>query len=447
MCIQTLLRSFRGLLCGALLLLLCCGASYAASLTDIAAADTLYELGLFRGTGTDADGKPVYELDRDMTRQEALTMFVRLLGAEDEALAGSWETPFTDVDAWALPYVGYAYANGLTKGVGANAFGSGAYVTQTQYLTFVLRALGYEDGTDFQWDQAIVLAREIGLEDQIAPPFRRCDAVRVSYNALALPRKDGGECLLGALEGKPADARLIPPCEKGFLFTWEEAGEAVVAWYACDRSLQDLYRVPAAEPIMAKMPTLKLFSSGSEGWYYGPEGLYQLQDGRLAQRSPRAVGQLLFYRQGPVASAPVILSFDRSHPTYNSMAMNLQEGPLLGGCDVIEIAADGSEYFWLDSAWGAGFTVDEIFAEDSVVCCRVGVPLGMMHYDYYTYALLRRYDAASASYLPQIVAVSYTPGRPEILEGWDPLHPEAQEYVAPYLQAEQQRLRELGLAE
>lgn len=49
-------------------------------------ADGLYELGLFRGTGTDKDGKPVYELGRTPTRAEALTLLIRLLGEEEEAL-------------------------------------------------------------------------------------------------------------------------------------------------------------------------------------------------------------------------------------------------------------------------------------------------------------------------------------------------------------------------
>lgn len=55
-----------------------------------------------------------------MTRSEAVTMLVRLLGRENEALSGKWETPFTDVPAWAEPYVGLAYENGLTTGTGGH---------------------------------------------------------------------------------------------------------------------------------------------------------------------------------------------------------------------------------------------------------------------------------------------------------------------------------------
>ena len=62
--------------------------AFAASDEALDAADKLNALGLFSGTGTDADGKPIYELDRAPTRQEAIVMLIRLLGKIDEAKAG-----------------------------------------------------------------------------------------------------------------------------------------------------------------------------------------------------------------------------------------------------------------------------------------------------------------------------------------------------------------------
>ena len=98
------------------------------------AADRLYTLRLFNGVGTKDDGTPDYALERSLSRQEAVTMLVRLLGAEEEAKNGSWYLPFTDVDNWAIPYVGYAYANGLTNGISDTAFGgSGVTNTGTQF--------------------------------------------------------------------------------------------------------------------------------------------------------------------------------------------------------------------------------------------------------------------------------------------------------------------------
>lgn len=143
--------------------------AFAASDEAKQAADALHDLGLFQGVGTNADGTPNYDLDRTPSREEAVTMLVRLLGKEDEAKAGAWTNSFTDVSAWAKPYVGYAYANGLTNGVNTEGtlFGGGTAntVTATQYITFALRSLGYESGKDFKWDAAWELSDKLGITD------------------------------------------------------------------------------------------------------------------------------------------------------------------------------------------------------------------------------------------------------------------------------------------
>lgn len=59
--------------------------AFAASDEALEAAQTLYELGLFSGTGANPDGSPNFDLDRAPTRQEAITMLVRLLGKEEDA--------------------------------------------------------------------------------------------------------------------------------------------------------------------------------------------------------------------------------------------------------------------------------------------------------------------------------------------------------------------------
>ena len=160
-------------------------AALAADAEETAAADVLYTLGLFKGTGTDAEGKPIYDLDRAPNRAEAVTMLVRLLGKESEAQAGTWEIPFTDVADWARPYVGYAYANGLTNGTGRTTFSGKDPVTATQYLTFVLRALGYSsaEGGDFRWDAAWELTDRLDItKGEYGPdtPFDRGDVVKIS---------------------------------------------------------------------------------------------------------------------------------------------------------------------------------------------------------------------------------------------------------------------------
>ena len=165
-------------------------------------AQLLYNLGLFRGTGTDASGAPVFDLDRAPTRAEAVTMLVRLLGAEQTALSGSWSMPFTDVADWARPYVGYAYSKGLTKGIDATTFGSASTVTAAQYLTFLLRALGYQDGTDFSWSTPWLRTDKLGItsgEYGAKTAFLRVDAAVVSARALDAARKGSDQTLLEAL--------------------------------------------------------------------------------------------------------------------------------------------------------------------------------------------------------------------------------------------------------
>lgn len=160
------------------------------------AANDLYALGLFKGTGTDVFGKPKFDLLVKPSRQVAITMLVRLLGKEAEASSKTWEHPFTDVEKWAEPYVGYAYANGLTKGVSSDKFGANDLVTTYQYLTFALRALGYDDGAgDFKWDDPLPLSRSIELtaEDypDNKPDFYRGDIAIISHLALQRDMKNG----------------------------------------------------------------------------------------------------------------------------------------------------------------------------------------------------------------------------------------------------------------
>lgn len=174
-------------------LLLCLAALLSLAVPGAAAqaddARFLYDLGLFKGSGTLADGSPDFALDRSLTRQEAVVMLVRLLGKEQEALEGNWSLPFDDVAQWAAPYVGYAYEKGLTNGISSTKFGGAQAVTATQYLTFVLRALHYDSSKHFAWNAAWEKSDEIGLTNgeyssANNEAFDRGDAAYISRQAL-----------------------------------------------------------------------------------------------------------------------------------------------------------------------------------------------------------------------------------------------------------------------
>lgn len=180
--------------------------------TALAAADALHEMGLFNGVGNDASGNPLYALDRAPTRYEAVTMLVRLLGKEAEANSRTWNTPFTDVTEWARPYVGYAYANGLTDGVSATRFGGSRTATKEQYATFILRALGYTSGVDFQWNAPWALLSKTGVmlegssywsgwAKNASPQFRREDVVLMSFLSLTARVKGTDTPLIEKIKG------------------------------------------------------------------------------------------------------------------------------------------------------------------------------------------------------------------------------------------------------
>ena len=208
--------------------------AWAASTEQTQAALELVELGLFRGTGTGL------ELDRAPTRQESVVLLIRLLGQEDAALAVGGSHPFGDVDAWAQDYVGWAYETGLTRGVSDTALGADEPVSAQQYLIFLLRALGYEEGTDFTWQTALDTALAIGLTDgryAAEQTLTRGDAALLSRWALDLPLKGEDQTLRQAL----TQAGAIPA--QGEKLTSEEVArlaEPAVFYLECYESLSDL---------------------------------------------------------------------------------------------------------------------------------------------------------------------------------------------------------------
>lgn len=156
-----------------------------------AAAQELYELGLFKGTGTLPDGSPNFDLEREATRGEAVTMLVRLLGGEREALYAQYVHPFQDA-GWADDYVGYAYYKSISSGTSATAFGTAASIDQAQFLTLVLRALGY---AQVDWRDPFPTADQAGLDYVQGEDFCRADIAAICLSALDCRVNGSGETL------------------------------------------------------------------------------------------------------------------------------------------------------------------------------------------------------------------------------------------------------------
>lgn len=199
-----------------------------------------------------------FELGRAPSRVEGAIMLIRLLGNEDQAMQGSSTHPFTDVPSWADKYISYMYRNELSKGIGGNLYGSSAPLSAKQYITFVLRALGYQDGTDFDYNQALEKARELGLlsasDEAIfenSKTFLRDDMVSISYDALSVKMKGSSDTLLDKLVN--TDKAIFKPAAKVLgLYTSDledKYGNAATASFPMTssgfvvKSREDLYKL------------------------------------------------------------------------------------------------------------------------------------------------------------------------------------------------------------
>ena len=161
-----------------------------------AKANSLNTLGLFNGTQNG------YELEKPLTRLEALIMLIRLSGHENDALypEQTLTHPFTDSPSWAggSLYMAYGYQNKLTNGISATEFAPDARASLQMYVTYVLRALGYKDSAlGTVWDSWTFLGEYAGiLPDSVdRNNFLRGDAVIISRAALDAKMCDSDKTL------------------------------------------------------------------------------------------------------------------------------------------------------------------------------------------------------------------------------------------------------------
>lgn len=186
-----------------------------------ALAEALKTLGLFQGSDTGYGSG--FDLERAPTRIQGLILFLRLMGEEKAALATKTPSPFGDVPAWCQSYVSYAYQKGYTKGVDAQAmrFGTDQTMGAADYLTFVLRALGYQEGTDFTWATALESAQRLGMittgERSLlaGETFLRAHVAYVSYFALDASYQGGDKTLQDLLVADGVFDQIIADLVRG----------------------------------------------------------------------------------------------------------------------------------------------------------------------------------------------------------------------------------------
>lgn len=197
--------------------------SYSGAVDYNAMASALKTLHLFRGSAT-GYGQG-FDLEVAPTRLQALIMFIRVLGEEEQALAWTGVTPFTDVakGSEAEKYVGYAYSKGYTNGYSATEFKPAGAVNAYQYTEFILRAMGYSSAANTNLADTLVRAQAAGVltDGEVSmlqtDQFLRAELVYISYYALDAALPDGSRTL----------GELL--CEKGVFTSWErEAASALV---------------------------------------------------------------------------------------------------------------------------------------------------------------------------------------------------------------------------
>lgn len=164
------------------------------------AAQELYQMGLLQGGGTLPDGSPDFMLDDTATRSAAAAMLVRLLGGEAEAITSRYYHPFTDAD-WSNDYLGYLYHYKIAYGVSSTTFGVNETITAAQFLTMMLRAMGYDQ---VNWQDPYPTARAVGLDWSGASDFRRGDMAYICRSALSCRPKGSSQTLYQRLVGQNA---------------------------------------------------------------------------------------------------------------------------------------------------------------------------------------------------------------------------------------------------
>lgn len=156
-------------------------------------ADILNELGLFCGTENG------YELDRAVSRAEAITMVLRMIGEEKEAKTAGMVRTFSDVAAsnWAFSNIGYAAMRGYINGTSETTFEPARNVTGQEFVKMLLCAMGHEGVTiENAYDQGVNHALLVNNYAKLAVSSRgyqlnRNDIVNICYLSLLAKTPDG----------------------------------------------------------------------------------------------------------------------------------------------------------------------------------------------------------------------------------------------------------------
>ena len=128
------------------------------------AIEVLQAVGIMTGVTDDE-----FDPDGVVTRNQMAVIMSQLLNLDYDYYRGI--NTFTDVPAWAAPYVAACVAEGVTAGIGNNLYGGENNVTAAQAALMLMKALGYfQYQGDFNPDWQVATVRQasyIGLFDGV----------------------------------------------------------------------------------------------------------------------------------------------------------------------------------------------------------------------------------------------------------------------------------------
>ncbi|QUI21286.1 S-layer homology domain-containing protein [Vallitalea pronyensis] len=185
-----------------------------ASMTIDDKANTLHDFNIIMGNGRD------FNLEGTLTRAEAATFIVRLLGQEalvKKDAINYRNTGFLDVEMkqWYAPYIGYCVSQGIIDGFSDGNYKPKEPISERAFIKLTAEALGYKKDIDFSWSNLFVFAYKKGIvidgsylsKNNDNLNYKRKDVINVLYNILNKEIKDDGRTAIERL----IDNKVINP--------------------------------------------------------------------------------------------------------------------------------------------------------------------------------------------------------------------------------------------
>ena len=199
------------------------GSDYSEAIT------MLSDLGVIQGKD---DGK--YHPEDTITRAEACAMIARLMTGDPNVSQYVGAQSFTDVakGSWKDSAIGYCYINGIVIGVGNNKFEPDRAITDAEFVTMVVRAMGYETA-DMKQNYPFSYmsnAQAIGLLDGTnmvaSTDALRGEDAQVIYNALFTDYARGAKLVNTthgtSVEQYPTLAESVWGLDRAAIGTWDK---------------------------------------------------------------------------------------------------------------------------------------------------------------------------------------------------------------------------------